>query len=323
MGSNICGFRPSSDRRRNRYASVERHEIMVHPRTLTIGVTVNLDNYENLRVEVTDEAGSPDEVERLIKFLDGVLASMGRGDRATGERIDHYRNRLFHTQSPGRAIAGSSQAGAAESAGGSGLPGIPAVSAQITNLTAPEAGGNMGPLSDRPASAAPGIPDTAGKGNERKPGGRMPKETRERSPDRPAVPRVQTASGSPAPFPPGSPAVPGLPQDGELGGDHPTGSPSQVRKVISVPGQQTGTPVPPQDQGARADPATSRAEMIPGAAHQQPVAPGEKETTSGTKEASVPGIICESCGAQVTATEKKMSQLFASKTLCRRCMPRA
>jgi hypothetical protein len=320
----IKSLRNSSpvDRRRNRYASMERHEIMVHPRTLTIGVTVNLDNYENLRVEVTDEAGSPDEARRLIEFLDGVLASMGRGDGATAERIDHYRNRLFRTQSPGPTIAGPSTTVTADGTDGPGLS-IPAVSTRITNLTAPESDGSRRQLPDRPASAGPGFSGTAVKGSAGKHGGRMPKETGDRSPDGTAASGVRTSSGSPGPISPGAPAVPGHMHDEKVGGELPAGPPSRVRDVVSLPEQKSGVPVPGDEGGSGADHAKNRVEMIPGAILQKPATSMEKETTSGPEGASVPGTVCESCGAQVTATEKKMSQLFASKTLCRRCMPRA
>ncbi|MDD1719030.1 MAG: hypothetical protein LUQ25_03125, partial [Methanoregulaceae archaeon] len=65
------------------------------PRSLTIGITVNLDNYENLRVEVTGEAEQPGDAARLVGFLDEVLAGLGRGDEATAARVDSYRKRVL------------------------------------------------------------------------------------------------------------------------------------------------------------------------------------------------------------------------------------
>jgi hypothetical protein len=32
---------------------------------------------------------------------------------------------------------------------------------------------------------------------------------------------------------------------------------------------------------------------------------------------------CEACGVMITPTEKKMSQLFTNRILCKRCMKKA
>ncbi|HDS63531.1 MAG TPA: hypothetical protein ENN52_05330 [Methanofollis liminatans] len=64
-------------------------------KTLTLGITVNLDNYENIRLEITGEVGSPEEADDLAGFLDATLARLGRGDEATAERVDTYRKRVF------------------------------------------------------------------------------------------------------------------------------------------------------------------------------------------------------------------------------------
>ncbi|MDD4255545.1 MAG: hypothetical protein PHP59_09245 [Methanofollis sp.] len=64
-------------------------------KTLTLGITVNLDNYENLRLEVSGEVGSQEDADDLASFLDTTLARLGRGDEATAERVDAYRRRVF------------------------------------------------------------------------------------------------------------------------------------------------------------------------------------------------------------------------------------
>ncbi|WP_298667564.1 hypothetical protein [uncultured Methanofollis sp.] len=64
-------------------------------KTLTLGITVNLDNYENLRLEVSGEVESQEDTEELAGFLDTTLARLGRGDEATAERVDAYRRRVF------------------------------------------------------------------------------------------------------------------------------------------------------------------------------------------------------------------------------------
>ncbi len=64
-------------------------------KNLTIGVTVNLEHYENLRLEVNGEIGSSTDADDLIRFLDEILGKFGREDPATTERVDSYRKRVF------------------------------------------------------------------------------------------------------------------------------------------------------------------------------------------------------------------------------------
>ena len=64
-------------------------------REVTIGITINLQNYENLRLEVEGDVETHEDVDELITFLDGVLARLGRGDPATAERVDAYRRRVL------------------------------------------------------------------------------------------------------------------------------------------------------------------------------------------------------------------------------------
>jgi hypothetical protein len=64
-------------------------------KTLTIGVTVNLEHYENLRLEVKSEVDSPEDAENLSRFLDTILGSFGRNDQATAERVNSYRRRVL------------------------------------------------------------------------------------------------------------------------------------------------------------------------------------------------------------------------------------
>jgi len=64
-------------------------------RNLTIGVTINLEHYENLRLEVNGEAESVAEADDLIRFLDEILGKFGQKDPATKERVDSYRRRVL------------------------------------------------------------------------------------------------------------------------------------------------------------------------------------------------------------------------------------
>jgi hypothetical protein len=68
---------------------------MAGPKTLTIGVTVNLEHYENLRLEVSGEVDSPEDAENLSRFLDTILERFGRNDPATAERVNSYRRRVL------------------------------------------------------------------------------------------------------------------------------------------------------------------------------------------------------------------------------------
>jgi len=62
---------------------------------LTIGITINLENYENLRLEVQGEIGPEGSTEDLISFLDQMLARLGHGDQASAELVETYRRRVL------------------------------------------------------------------------------------------------------------------------------------------------------------------------------------------------------------------------------------
>lgn len=71
------------------------YDLMGGQKTLTIGVTVNLEHYENLRLEVSGEVDTPQDAENLSRFLDTILGRFGRNDPATAERVNSYRKRVF------------------------------------------------------------------------------------------------------------------------------------------------------------------------------------------------------------------------------------
>lgn len=62
---------------------------------LSVGVTINLDNYENLRVELEGEVEDVKDASSLISSLDFVLSTMGRNDPYAAERIDTYRKKVL------------------------------------------------------------------------------------------------------------------------------------------------------------------------------------------------------------------------------------
>lgn len=118
-------------------------------KTLTIGVTVNLEHYENLRLEVSGDAETIGDAEELSQFLDTVLAGFGKNDPATAERILSYRRRVLPAS---RGGAGERDATVEVTPAGQGIPpeepGAPPV-ASPAGPTAAE--------TPREPTAAPGI----------------------------------------------------------------------------------------------------------------------------------------------------------------------
>lgn len=83
---------------------------------------------------------------------------------------------------------------------------------------------------------------------------------------------------------------------------------STPKKEPAAPGKQTTPPpaaAPKQEKAATSPPEKEKKPSPP------PAAKPEKEAKAG---------VCEKCGVDVTAAERKMSQLFTSKTLCRACL---
>ncbi|WP_165076988.1 hypothetical protein [Methanogenium sp. MK-MG] len=74
---------------------------MTPGKRLTIGVTVNLERYENLRVAVEGDVNTREDAEMLARYLDDVLAGFGKNDPETEKQIANYRFRVL----PGRGDA--------------------------------------------------------------------------------------------------------------------------------------------------------------------------------------------------------------------------
>ena len=68
---------------------------MVDKRTVTIGVTINLGNYESLRVEVSDIAENVTAVRDLADFLGKTLDEFGTQDAATRAAVEKYKERVL------------------------------------------------------------------------------------------------------------------------------------------------------------------------------------------------------------------------------------
>jgi len=73
---------------------------MTDKRTVTIGVNINLGNYENLRVEVSDIAEDESAVRDLTKFLGDALDGFGTNNATTKAAIDKYKERVLDEYAP-------------------------------------------------------------------------------------------------------------------------------------------------------------------------------------------------------------------------------
>jgi len=192
-------------------------------REVTIGITINLQNYENLRLEVEGDVETHEDVDELITFLDGVLARLGRGDPATAERVDAYRRRVL------KAKPAEQEKPAA----------VPAETAETPTPAAPE---------------APPV-------REEEPAPRQEER---------AWPPVEIINA----------AVPPAPEQPK---------PPRIAEPPAKPEQAPPVQAPAHQEQAAAKP---------------PAAPAED--------------VCEICGAGVTKSQAKLSQLFMSKTLCKK-----
>ena len=67
---------------------------------VTVGCTVNLGNYENLKVEVEAEMGGSTGYYDLHTELANLLGTFGRRDHATAEAIDGYIHRVLGMGAP-------------------------------------------------------------------------------------------------------------------------------------------------------------------------------------------------------------------------------
>lgn len=68
---------------------------MSERRTLTIGVAINLGNYDSLRLEVSDEVADEQEAAGLAAYLNRVLDGCGKNDATARASIDKYRTRVL------------------------------------------------------------------------------------------------------------------------------------------------------------------------------------------------------------------------------------
>ncbi|HJJ96750.1 MAG TPA: hypothetical protein O0X38_03800 [Methanocorpusculum sp.] len=73
---------------------------MSERRTLTIGVAINVGNYESLRLEVSDCVQTEEEAAELAAYLNRVLDGYAQNDATTRASIDKYRTRVLEKHVP-------------------------------------------------------------------------------------------------------------------------------------------------------------------------------------------------------------------------------
>ena len=279
-------------------------------KTLVIGVTVNLEHYENLRIEVSGEVESTNDADDLAGYLDEVLGRLGREDQTTADRIDSYRSRVL-------ARAYTAPLPAAAPSCHDGVCPLPAdllsvvprpassPSPAAARRTQPAPGKPPGPLSStggdasgnpppghpvRPVKTTKALPDSSGDAA----GGSGPPRTG----SSPAT--MESSSGKgPEPFP-GRPAGTSGKTPSRAGEPPLSSLPASSGIPVPGSGEEGSTPLPEKATILTAD--------TPQASEIRPLPPG--------------GQVCDLCSARITEAERKTSQLFTSKNLCRACMKR-
>jgi hypothetical protein len=270
-------------------------------KNVTIGITINLDNYENLRLEVSGEADDAGGVEELIAFLDTLLLRLGRGDAATAERVESYRRRVM--QRPGIPSGAAAKA----------KPVLQAVPRPPSAAAVP-------PVSPRATAGQPAPP---------RPAEPAPVPVRERPP-RTAVLGVELPPSPLDEIVAASDAAAASRRQGEV--------PARALTMEDVvhleeEAEREAAPEPVPAPGARKAPAAGtvargREAAVRGKKYAAPPAP-ETGTVPAPlpetaplrePEAAAGDVLCQECGAPVGKSQQKLSQLFLGKILCRKCM---
>jgi len=108
----------------------------------------------------------------------------------------------------------------------------------------------------------------------------------------------------------------------------PVKEPAKVAPPVAAPAPVMG-PAPTVAEQAAA--AVAQCIKPPGAPQPAPSAPPTPEASASAERPAAPPVartapaevVCEACGAPVTKSQAKLSQLFMSKTLCKDCMEAA
>ncbi|WFN34623.1 hypothetical protein L1S32_00430 [Methanogenium sp. S4BF] len=130
---------------------------MTAGKRLTIGVTVNLERYENLRVAVEGDVDTPEDAANLARYLDDVLAGFGKNDPETEKQIANYRFRVL----PGRGDAAEDAALSGPEPKGAAEPAEPGADTGVPVQPDTPAGGESTSGICAPAAAAATVPAMA------------------------------------------------------------------------------------------------------------------------------------------------------------------
>lgn len=68
---------------------------MSEKRTVTVSITINLGNYENLRLEVSDTAETKEDADSLRYFLADVLDGYANNNATAKAAVDKYKERIL------------------------------------------------------------------------------------------------------------------------------------------------------------------------------------------------------------------------------------
>ena len=79
-------------------------------------------------------------------------------------------------------------------------------------------------------------------------------------------------------------------------------------------------PAPSTPAAATLNQVSPLPERMPAPTAAAPATPAPAPAAPAAKPAAPAVATCSKCGAGVTESQKKMSQLFASKTLCKKCL---
>lgn len=276
-------------------------------KTLVIGVTINLEHYENLRLEVSGEVESIRDAVDLAAYLDDILGGLGRQDPATADRIDSYRRRVLARdtgRTPPETAVGCHE----------GVCPLPAdILAEVAET--PRAVSQVLPRTTGRQLVSPvSAPHPAEGVNDHPSATRPPltdnslKKRADTAPPPHGISRIggTGATGGDQEPVDGNPSIAG-PAPGE---SERSASPAKAPAQATVTGARG---IPPSD--------SRREDERPASGSMSVVPPGAKEDRAATL---TPGSsICELCHASITEAERKTSQLFTSKNLCRACMKRS
>jgi hypothetical protein len=259
---------------------------MVQRRNLSIGITINLENYENLRLEVSGEVCGEGDEEELIVYLDSILSRLGRGTPETAERVDSYRKRVFSLpEGPGTPSA--EQEARTES---SPLPG------QLGTEPTPSPIGAPTPPAEVPIARSASSPAME------------KRKDIQVNPVSPVMGMNLPSTGKKETATPAGRKETSLPPASQTG-----------KKAVSAP------PVPPEtaepslslQKESAASVAPVKKDILPPPASPATTA---APTSAGAKVPVPEEFSCERCGEPITPVQRKLSRMFQNKDLCKKCL---